>query len=417
MKKLNLAKQLICIILLIFLIISASVGYILPNVLLPIYESNIYTILRQPLDLVNSENFISPKENKIAFIYVADDKILISNNLKDIINLSPKKILNKTNEAQGNFQYRGKNYYYTLDKENDVIKVALTNDDYFNTIKNNIINTIFPILFYTFLIIIGLVLLWSQLLISKIENLKHKIDNLDNDNYKKKFNYYFEDELYSLSNSIDDMRTTLKKQEEYKNQMYQNISHDFKTPLTVIKSYIEGIEDGIQDTNEGIKIINEQVNKLEIKVHSLLYLNKLNYIKETKKYKKEKTDVLKVIETSVTKFKAVRPDIKWDLKFDNKTEFRGTYDMWEAIIDNLLNNFMRYAKENIKITLKNGKITLYNDGNNIDPNILNDIFSPYKKGINGQFGYGLSIVKKTILLFGYEIIVHNEKKGVSFIIK
>ena len=283
MKKLNLAKQLICIILLIFLIIFASVGYILPNVLLPIYESNIYTILRQPLDLVNSENFISPKENKIAFIYVADDKILISNNLKDIINLSPKKILNKTNEAQGNFQYRGKNYYYTLDKENDVIKVALTNDDYFNTIKNNIINTIFPILFYTFLIIIGLVLLWSQLLISKIENLKHKIDNLDNDNYKKKFNYYFEDELYSLSNSIDDMRTTLKKQEEYKNQMYQNISHDFKTPLTVIKSYIEGIEDGIQDTNEGIKIINEQVNKLEIKVHSLLYLNKLNYIKETKK--------------------------------------------------------------------------------------------------------------------------------------
>ena len=185
MKKLNLAKQLICIILLIFLIIFASVGYILPNVLLPIYESNIYTILRQPLDLVNSENFISPKENKIAFIYVADDKILISNNLKDIINLSPKKILNKTNEAQGNFQYRGKNYYYTLDKENDVIKVALTNDDYFNTIKNNIINTIFPILFYTFLIIIGLVLLWSQLLISKIENLKHKIDNLDNDNYKR----------------------------------------------------------------------------------------------------------------------------------------------------------------------------------------------------------------------------------------
>ena len=91
--------------------------------------------------------------------------------------------------------------------------------------------------------------------------------------------------------------------------------------------------------------------------------------------------------------------------------------MWEAIIDNLLNNFMRYAKENIKITLKNGKITLYNDGNNIDPNILNDIFSPYKKGINGQFGYGLSIVKKTILLFGYEIIVHNEKKGISFIIK
>lgn len=166
-----------------------------------------------------------------------------------------------------------------------------------------------------------------------------------------------------------------------------------------------------------MQIIKEQVEKLEIKVHSLLYLNKLNYIKETKKYKNEKTDVLKVIDQSVKKFKAVRPDIKWEIKNDTKTVFRGTYDTWEAIIDNLLNNFMRYTKENIKITLKNGKITLYNDGNNIDPNILKDIFNPYKKGINGQFGLGLSIVKQTILLFGYEIIVHNEKKGVSFIIK
>ena len=91
--------------------------------------------------------------------------------------------------------------------------------------------------------------------------------------------------------------------------------------------------------------------------------------------------------------------------------------MWEAIIDNLLNNFVRYANETIKITIKNNKIILYNDGPNIDPNILNDIFTPYKKGVKGQFGLGLSIVKKTIMLLGYEISVHNEKKGISFIIK
>ena len=91
--------------------------------------------------------------------------------------------------------------------------------------------------------------------------------------------------------------------------------------------------------------------------------------------------------------------------------------MWEAIIDNLLNNFVRYADKSIKITIKNNKIILYNDGPNIDPNILNDIFTPYKKGVKGQFGLGLSIVKKTIILLGYEISVHNEKKGISFIIK
>ena len=38
----------------------------------------------------------------------------------------------------------------------------------------------------------------------------------------------------------------MKEQEAYKNQMYQNISHDFKTPITVMKSYIEAMEDGIE---------------------------------------------------------------------------------------------------------------------------------------------------------------------------
>ena len=91
--------------------------------------------------------------------------------------------------------------------------------------------------------------------------------------------------------------------------------------------------------------------------------------------------------------------------------------MWEAIIDNLLNNFMRYAKKEIKITAKNKKIILYNDGEQIDPKVLDNIFTPYKKGINGMFGLGLSIVKKTLQVLNYDISVDNVKNGVNFIIK
>ena len=91
--------------------------------------------------------------------------------------------------------------------------------------------------------------------------------------------------------------------------------------------------------------------------------------------------------------------------------------MWETIIDNLLNNFMRYAKKEIKITIKNHKITLYNDGENIDESIINNIFTPYEKGLNGMFGLGLSIIKKTLALLNYDITVSNVKDGVNFIIK
>ena len=91
--------------------------------------------------------------------------------------------------------------------------------------------------------------------------------------------------------------------------------------------------------------------------------------------------------------------------------------MWETIIDNLLNNFMRYTKSEIKITIKNKKITLFNDGDKIDENILNNIFTPYEKGLNGMFGLGLSIVKKTLQILDYDITVNNVKNGVNFIIK
>lgn len=90
--------------------------------------------------------------------------------------------------------------------------------------------------------------------------------------------------------------------------------------------------------------------------------------------------------------------------------------MWEAIIDNIISNFIRYADKEITITVKNGKITLFNDGPNIDKNVLNNIFTPYEKGVKGEFGLGLSIVKKTLHLLNYDINIKNEKNGVRFTI-
>ena len=180
---------------------------------------------------------------------------------------------------------------------------------------------------------------------------------------------------------------------------------------------MEAVDDDMLDAKEARKVVKEQVEKLENKVHSLLYLNKLNYIKDLEQYHKEKVDLKDVIESSITKFKIQRQDVKFTINYSGNTKFNGTFSLWEAIIDNLLNNFVRYANKVIKITIKNNKITLYNDGPKIDEDVLNSIFSPYTKGMKGQFGLGLSIVKKTLSLLGYEINIQNERIGVSFIIK
>ena len=212
------------------------------------------------------------------------------------------------------------------------------------------------------------------------------------------------------------MRLSLINQEEYRNQMYQNISHDFKTPLTVIKSYIEAVEDEVEDEKTALTVIKEQTSKLEQKVHSLLYLNKLDYLKSTKNIKIVPVDMEKIINLEVEKFKFHRKDINFIVEIDKKSHYVGTEENWETILDNLLSNFMRYTATTIKIIAKQNKLILYNDGENIDKDFLDGIFTPFRKGIKGEFGLGLSIVKKTLNLMNYDIMISNEKKGVSFII-
>ena len=417
MRKPNLTEQLLFICIVIVVIMIISLGIILPRNLLPIYEDNLYNYLGESLNILDSpEN--SKINSEVAYIYVNNENIYISNNLNKVLGLdSPKEILSKINKEEGKFLYNKKVYYYSTITSNNTKKIALTGSSYINDMRISIFKIILLVVGITFIIVSMVILIWSNSLVNRIKKLKEKIDNLNNDNYNHKIKYDYEDEISTLEVALEKMRVYLKEEEEYKNQMYQNISHDFKTPITVMKSYIEAFEDGVIADKEAVKVSKEQLSKLEGKVHSLLYLNKLNYFKDKKDIIKERCDVSKVVFDSVDKFSLVRNDVKFTLDIDEKnTIFKGSSEMWEAIIDNILNNFIRYANKEIKITIKNNKIILFNDGPNIDKDVLNNIFSPFEKGVNGVFGLGLSIVKKTLTFLNYNINIQNTKNGVKFII-
>ena len=422
MKKLSLTKQLISLTIIIVGIIFIALGIILPKELLPIYEENIYNKLKEPLFFINTSDDIydenNDRDNDIAYIYVINDNMIASYNVDNVIPSFNNIILKYTNNFHGKIIYKNKTYYYYkryVDKNRYII--SLTNDNYLNEMKKDVLHTILIVTGLSFTLSSLILLLWSNNLVNSIIILKKKIKNIDNYDYNIKLNHTFDDEIASLNESIESMKNYLKNNELYKNQTYQNISHDFKTPIMVIKSYIEATEDGIETKEKSLEIIKEQTEILENKVHSLLYLNKLNYLKENKENLNSKTNISKIINSSVKKFKVIRPELTFKVSTDEKLIVRGTEDMWEAIIDNLLNNFMRYAKKEIKITAKNKKIILFNDGEQIDPLVLDNIFTPYKKGINGMFGFGLSIVKKTLQVLNYDITVENIKNGVNFIIK
>ena len=123
----------------------------------------------------------------------------------------------------------------------------------------------------------------------------------------------------------------------------------------------------------------------------------------------------KFVPNSAKKFKYLNREISIKYSTDN-SKIYGNYELLEGVFDNILTNSYRYANKIISITIKNGKIIIYNDGEHIKEDIIDYMFTPFRKGIKGDFGLGLSIVKKSLKLINYNIYAVNEKVGVSFII-
>lgn len=413
----KLSHQLVSLIGVIFAIVFIFLGIILPKTLISVAEKSIYSYLSEPLKFVEADVDKNLLNTEVAYIYIVSDDIIVSDNFKDIKGLdNAKYIIKKMTNRYGKFRYNHQTYYYYKIVNEDAIKIAISDDRYIDITKTRILSAILPIIVITCLMISLVLILWSTLIVRKIEKIKDMVDNIDNPNYDSSISFSTDDEIKSLAKAIEDMRITLINQEKYRNRMYQNISHDFKTPLTVIKTYVEAVYDGVEDEKTALKVIDKQSKKLEQKVHSLLYLNKLDYLMESKNIKIEKVDMNKIINEEIEKFKFHRKNINFILEKDKKSVYYGTYEHWETVLDNILGNFMRYAKTEIKITLKQNRIVLFNDGEKIDEDFLDVIFTPYRKGIKGEYGLGLSIVKKTLNIINYDIKIKNNKKGVSFII-
>ena len=415
--KIDLSKQLIIITTISLLIMIISILQILPKSLEPFFEETVYSYLSQPLNLSLNETSLG-KGQDVAYIIYRPDGTYISTNYKKILNIDDySKILKYMNNKQGSFTYGTHKYYYykKIDDGNNVI--AITNDNYIKLLRTNYLGVVIPIVIVTYLIIIVLLTFWSRFIVSRLEKLKLKVDTINNPNINiPKNRYELDDEILLLDKTIDEMKDIILSKEKYKSEMYQNISHDFKTPITVIKSYIEAYKDNVEDINNVIDISEEQIKKLEKKVKTLLELNKITYLQNS--YKNDvKIKIYPIIESILEKYKIINKNIKYEIKCDKKNiYYNGNEDIWDSIVNNLLSNAIRYAKEKIIITIKSDSIIFYNDGDKIDEDVINNLFEPYKKGKKGENGIGLSIVKGNCNLIGYSVYAKNKRNGVEFII-
>jgi len=292
-------------------------------------------------------------------------------------------------------------FFAGLRQGNRIIMIA-TDHSYINSLRNRTLLQTLYIFIPTLIFGNIVIFVWGQKTVKKIKTIEKSI-SLDSNLIKPA------NELDSLAESIVTMQNTIEQNENIKREMLQNVSHDFKTPISVIRSYAEAVKEGVEGL-EGLDVIIRQTENINRKVQKLIEITKLDYLEEIEP---EQCNLKTIIESILLNYKHEKIIIETDL---SEVFWLGTTDYYCSIIDNLIDNACRYAKSLIRVTLKSDVISIFNDGERIAESFINKIFLPYEKSFNGQTGLGLSIVKRITNLLNLNIIVNNQKNGVEFLI-
>ncbi|MGI6607458.1 MAG: HAMP domain-containing sensor histidine kinase [Erysipelotrichaceae bacterium] len=307
-------------------------------------------------------------------------------------------------------------YYYYSNIEGQYEIISIIGAAYGQAIENDLLSNVSNTSAIVFGVIFVLLSVWVATIIAPLLQMQSYIGKIREGDDKAVLNIERKDELGDLANALVGMHNEIKRQEETKEEMIQNISHDLKTPIATIKSYAESIKDGIYpyDTLEkSVDVILDNANRLESKVYSLLFLNRLDYMMEQEKATEKTTDMYQLIEDVLVSFKMIKPELKIDRDL-SPAIFKGDKESWRVVVSNLLDNALRYAESNITVVLEPYYLSIANDGPPMSAERVKALFKPFEKGDKGKFGLGLSICYKVCNAYDYSISAENMEKGVIF---
>ena len=292
------------------------------------------------------------------------------------------------------------------------------------------------------LIIVTIIVLLLSIIVSYFmsKHLSDPIIRLNNQTKsiaKGDFSKEFNDnsnilELNELADTLNYTRTELSKTEEYRRDLMANVSHDLKTPLTMIKAYAEMSQD-LHEKNkkkqkEDMDIIISETDRLTLLVEDILDLSKMQ--SNIENLKKEEFDLISLINEILKKYKYYQETENYKFIFEHDEEniiIEADKQKLEQVIYNLINNAINYTGEDNKVTIKqttnknNIRIEIIDTGKGIKEEDIPYIWDKYyknkkkhKRNLVGT-GLGLSIVKNILELHNYPYGVESKlNEGSTF---
>ena len=301
-----------------------------------------------------------------------------------------------------------------------------------SALKSGIYTLIFSIL--VALILASISAVWLSISFTKpLNKIRDTTTELAKGNYEVTTQIKQSDEIGELAKSIDKLALQLDKSskeserfEKMRQNFIANISHELRTPITVIRGSIEAICDGVISNPEQLKDYNEQILSdsihLQRLVNDLIDLTKLQNTDFS--IDKSTINLFEIINDAVRSMKQIstKKGVKINFSAENTIEedrylFAGDYQRIRQMIIIVLDNAIKFSNENQKVDIllkkenKKYELKICDSGRGIDPENIGEIFNRYHKSNTEEnkngMGLGLAIAKEIALRHNIEIFVKS----------
>ena len=232
-------------------------------------------------------------------------------------------------------------------------------------------------------------------------------------------------DLRSLSESFNEMASSLERSDRERRDMLADIAHELRTPLSVIRGRLEGIVDGIYSENGSqVSMALEQTYLMQRLVDDLRLLT----LAETRElpFDMRSINTADLIERVLEMFSAEAQEKNISLAFQEKDGNLSVFvdpQRFEQVMSNLIGNSLRYVPEGGRVwvvareTPKGVRITINDNGPGIPDEDLPFIFDRFwrkeksRSRTSGGTGLGLAIAKQLLEAQGGRIEARNLSEG------
>lgn len=291
-------------------------------------------------------------------------------------------------------------------------------------------------LVYVTILVMLLSLIISYFISKKISKPIVKINKTAKEMSKGNYNIKFEiddniEELNELVKTLNETNEELSKTDSIRRELLANVSHDLKTPLTMIKAYSEMIRDlSYEDKEKTMNHLNtiiDETDRLNLLVNDILDLSKIQ--SNTEELHKEEFDLNKLIKSIINRFDYLKENnvCKINYKENKNIIINADKKKIEQVIYNLISNASNYIGKDKKIIINlidlgnKYRVEVIDHGKGISKSDLKLIWDKYYKidkthnRNNIGTGLGLSIVKNILELHNFNYGVDSiETKGTTF---